>query len=40
MPEAAALPVSCDPAIDVLQIDRPPDIVGKHGITGAFIDRE
>lgn len=38
MPEAAALPVSRDPVVDVLQIDRPPDIVGKYPITGAFID--
>ena len=40
IPEAAALAVSRNPAGDVLQIDRPPDIVGKHRITGAFIDRQ
>ena len=38
MPETAALPVSRDPSVDVLQIYRLPDIVGKHRITGAFVD--
>jgi len=40
MPEAAALSVSRDPAVDVLQIDSPSDIVGKHGVKGACIDRQ
>lgn len=40
MAEAATLRVGRDPAVHFLQIDRPPDVVGKHCVTGAAVDCE
>ena len=39
VPEAAALCVSRDPAVNFLQIDQPPDIIRKHRLTGAVLTR-